>query len=272
MRVFAADIKKICTSYGFFSCVIFTVVLLFSAQIYVDPMTQNRYSVIRAAFEYTRERMCSIDELCAESVIQNARSGWFTLFAPITAAFCFVPIISAERDEKAVRFQIIRTSKAKYFFSQFFSGIISGGIAVLIGYIIFAAAAAFLFPSAAEIQSAGIEFNFTKAALLMFLFGAFWSIPAMLLASVIRNKYLVLCIPFFLKYALSQTSQMLLQNAVAGDFDEKIYKLANIINPDGILWISDYTRLNVILVFGISAIIFTALFIAISFRRGDCGA
>jgi len=65
---------------------------------------------------------------------------------------------------------------------------------------------------------------------------------------------------------------MLSQNAVAGDFDEKIYKLASLINPDGILWINDYTRLNVILVFGISAIIFTALFIVISFKRGDCGA
>ena len=39
----------------------------------------------------------------------------------------------------------------------------------------------------------------------MFLYGAFWAAPAMLLTGVIHNKYLILCLPFFLKYTMNQT-------------------------------------------------------------------
>ncbi|MGN0670890.1 MAG: hypothetical protein ACI4JZ_10110, partial [Oscillospiraceae bacterium] len=200
MRSFFVSLRKNVTSLGFWLCVGMTVLLLFAAEVYFDFGTQTRYSVFRALTNLSREELANHFELCSTTVIQNARGGWFTLFAPIIAAFCFVPTMCAEREQNAVRFQVFRTTKLNFHITQFLSGVISGGLAMALGYIIFAAAAFALFPSVSEMKSAemlqDVNFNLFELTLGVWLFGAFWSIPAMFLTSVLRNKYLILCIPF----------------------------------------------------------------------------
>lgn len=279
MRNLFVSLRKNITSGGFWLCAGMTVLLLFSAEIYTDYDTMNRYSVFRALTDFSREELAAHFEMYNTAVIQNARGGWFTLFAPIIAAFCFVPLICAEHEENAMRFQIFRISKIKYSVTEFLSGTISGGLAMALGYALFGGAAMILFPGAPDLGGYDPEmfgnaaFNFPKLLLEMWLYGAFWSAPAMFCTSVTRNKYIVMCIPFFIKYGLAQTYQKLILNAISFEgIDEKMLKLANIINPDGILWVSDYTRLNAILVFGISAAVFFAAYVIINQKRGDCGA
>lgn len=277
MKIFLLHLREMCTSKGFFICISFTVILLFSAQVYVDPITQNRYSVIRAFFDLSRE-LSEHYELCDIIIIQNARSGWFTLFAPIITALCFVPPMCTQREEKAVRFRIFRTTKMKYYVTQFFTGVISGGTAISIGYIIFASVVAVLFPSISHLSLneaqllTDVTFSFPKMLCEMCFYGAFWSVPAMFLTSVMQNKYLIMCIPFFVKYGLTQTYQMLVQNAFINGFDNEMYNFANLINPDGILWTSAGTRLNVVLLFSAFVAVFFTAFVIILNRRGDCGA
>lgn len=280
MRNLFVSFKKIITSRGFWLCVGMTVLLLFAAEVYTDYSTQSRYSAFRALTSLSREELCAHKELCNVMVIQNVRGGWFTLFAPIITAFCFVPLMCAEREENAVRFQIFRTSKLKYGISEFLSGVISGGTAVTLGYVIFCGAAAILFPGVSQMSGHEAEFlnditfDFPKPVLGIWLFGAFQSIPAMFLTSVLRNKYLIMCIPFFAKYALSQTVQKLSQNAYA-DFenvDDAMLKFINTVNPDGLLWITYAANQAAALFFGIIAAVFFAMFIIIAQKRGDCGA
>lgn len=238
MREPFVSFRKIFTSRGFWLCVGMTVLLLFAAEVYTDFDTQDRYSVFRAITSLSREELCAHRELCDVMVIQNSRGGWFTLFAPIITAFCFVPTMCAEREENAVRFQIFRTSKLKYSVSKFLSGVIAGGAAVTLGYVIFSGAASVLFPS------------------------------------VLHNKYLIMCIPFFAKYALSQTVQKVSQDMYS-DFenvDETMRKFINTVNPDGLLWITYAENHAAALFFGITAAVFFAMFIIIIQKRGDCGA
>lgn len=279
MRNLFVSFKKIITSRGFWLCVGMTVLLLFSAEVYTDYDTQDRYSVFRALTSLSREELCAEQELCGIMVIQNARGGWFTLFAPIITAFCFVPTMCAEREENAVRFQIFRTAKLKYSITKFLSGIISGGLAMALGYVIFSGAAMLLFPNVSEMTDSAkqmlgdITLDFPRLVVTTWLFGAFWSVPLMFLTSVLRNKYLVMCIPFFLKYGLTQSHHKILENTFsAEEIDEKMMKLANFIDPDGLLWINDSTRLNVISLFGIVSVLFFAAYIIIMQKRGDCGA
>ena len=277
MRSFIVTFRKNVTSLGFWLCVGMTILLLFAAEIYFDFGTQTRYSVFRALTDFSRSELANHFELCSITVIQNARGGWFTLFAPIIAAFCFVPTMCAEREQNAVRFQIFRTKKLNFHISQFLSGVISGGFAMALGYIIFAAAAFALFPSVSEMNSAemlqGANFNLLELTLGVWLFGAFWSIPAMFLTSVLRNKYIILCIPFFVKYGLNQTYQKVFQDAVSSEkFDKNLLEIANLINPNGLLWITDSTRLSVSLVFGISSILLFCAYLIVEQKRGDCGA
>lgn len=278
MRNLIVSFRKIMTSSGFWLCVGMTVLLLFSAEVYTDYDTKSRYSVLRALTSFSPEELSKNYELCNILVAQNARSGWFALFTPITTAFCFVPLMCSESEENAVRFQIFRTTKLKYSVAKFLSGAVSGGIAVMLGYLIFIVPTMLLFPRVSEMSiSAAVmlkdtPFNFPKLVIGMWFYGAFWSVPAMFLTSVLRNKYLVMCIPFFAKYGLAQTYQKMLENALfSGDFDEKMIKFANSVNPDGILWISETTRLNVILLFGILTLNFFAAFLIIMQKRSDCG-
>ena len=279
MRNFFVSFRKNTASPGFLLCVAMTVLLLFAAEVYYDFDTQTRYSVFRALTYLTPDEHAANYELCSQMVVQNACSGWFSLFAPIIAAFCFVPTVCTERGEKAVRFQIFRTTRLKYSLSQFFSGVISGGAAISLGYIIFAALVMGLFPDIGEMSEFAADvllettFDLPYQILKMFLFGAFWSIPAMLLTSVLNNKYLIMCIPFFLKYGLKQFHQKISQDAFSAvNTDKNAIALANAINPDGILWVYDETRLVIWLVFGISAALMFAAFIIINRKRVDCGA
>lgn len=279
MRNFFVSLRKNTASPGFLLCVAMTVLLLFAAEVYYDFDTQTRYSVFRALTYLTPDEHAANYELCSQMVIKNACSGWFSLFAPIIAAFCFVPTVCTERGEKAVRFQIFRTTRLKYSLSQFFSGVISGGAAISLGYIIFAALVMGLFPDIGEMSEFAADvllettFDLPYQILKMFLFGAFWSIPAMLLTSVLNNKYLIMCIPFSLKYGLKQLHQKISQDAFSAvSSDKNAISLANAINPDGILWVYDETRLVTWLVFGISAALMFAAFIIINRKRVDCGA
>ncbi len=279
MRNFIVSFRKIITSRGFWLCMIMTTILLFAAEIHIDTETQNRYSSIRALLSFTREELASKYEMCNIMVLKSARGGWFTLFAPIITGFCFVPLMCTEREENAVRFQIFRTSKLKYSVTEFLSGVISGGLAMTLGYLIFSIAAMRLFPDISEMTGMGIEilqsvsFNFPRLVLGMWLYGAFWSMPAMVLTSVMRNKYLVMCIPFFVKYGLTQTYHKIQENAFSSEeVDMKMLEFAGFIYPDGLLWISDSTRLSAALLFGTLSIAFFAAFIIIMQKRGDCGA
>ncbi|MDE6732077.1 MAG: hypothetical protein K2J77_04290 [Oscillospiraceae bacterium] len=279
MRTVCVILKKIITSRGFWLCVIMTVVLLFAADVHIDYNTMNRYSVIRGLHDFTREELAKEFEFCNISVVQNARTGWFMLFAPILGAFCFVPIITTERDENALRFQIFRASKLKYYIAEFFAGVISAGTATALGYTLFAAIAFPLFPSVSEMSDfaammlEGTTFNFPKLLLEMWCYGAFWSVPAMLLTSVLRNKYLIMCIPFFIKYGLTQTYQKIMQNGFASGIpDAKTLKLINAINPDGIIRINEFNCVSVIVLFATLFVFLFAIYLIISMKRSDCGA
>lgn len=281
MREAIIQFKKIFTSGGFYLCVLSTLILLFCAEVYAEPLTGNCYSAIRALLEFNREEMLQKLELCDILVMRSARGGWFTLFSPMIAAFCFVPSMCAERGNNALRFQIVRSSKLKFSLSQYFSGIISGGIAVALGYALFCGMVFFLFPGKSDFgdlyaqRLESIVFDLPKAMLGIWLYGAFWSVPAMFCTSVMQNKYLIMCIPFFIKYGISQTVQRLTQLAFA-DFENINYTLSRITfiaNPDALMYLGDTPDYGWILLnFGIFFALFSGCFLIIQRNRRDCGA
>ena len=281
MRELLVSFRKIMTSCGFWLCVGMTVVLLFTTAIYEDTTTFDRYSVIRALTDLTAEERTLHYELCRTVVMMNVRSSWFTMFVPIITAFCFVPRMCAERDSNAVRFQVFRSSKLKFNAVQFVSGTVAAGTAVLIGYVLFCGAVHLLFPAPSEYGGWNAEmiasygFSFPKLLLEIGLYGMFWSIPAMFCTSVMRNKYLIMCIPFFAKYGLTQAVQMVQQNAVV-DYENVNTGLLNFaitVNPDGLLTIAYRPDFKApALFFGITAAMFAAAYLVIGQNRRDCGA
>lgn len=281
MRNIYTELKKLFTAPGVYICIAATVVLLFSAQVYTDHATQDRYSAISAAISFDREYCLREISLCSIAVMQSARGGWLTLFVPIITAFCFVPSICSQRDANAVRFQIFRSSKLKFSLSQYFSGIFSAGFATAAGYAVFCTAAAILFPSPSEYGEfeaqmiMGSGFSFPLALLGMWLYGIFWSIPAMFCTSFLRNKYLIMCIPFFVKYGITQLFQRLTQEAFA-DYENINYDLLNFtdtVRPEALIYVdTDQNRWWILLVFGAISVLFLTGYLIIQRAWGDSGA
>lgn len=280
IRNLIISFKKIFTSPGFYLCAATTVVLLFAAEIYTDPNSQSRYSVIRALADFSPEELAKRREFCDMVIMNNARGGWLALFAPIITSFCFVPQMCAESEANATRFQIFRSSKIKYNISVFLSGILSGGLALAFGYSLFCAAVSFLFPNASVFGAFEMEmyiggFKFAEALLSMFFYGIFQSVPAMFCTSVLKNKYLIMCIPFFIKYGLTQTVERIFQNALT-DFtnvNENMLKFARLTDPDALLWFfSRGERLPISFLCGTLAAAFFVGYLIVKQHWSDSGA
>lgn len=253
--------------------------MLFSAEIYIDPITLNHYSVFRCITDFTKEERFNLPyEMCSSVVFGSALSGWFIYFVPIITAFCSTPVACTEREENALRFQIFRCSKVKYNAVQFISGIISAGAAVLIGYLIFCGIVSAIFPNtndySAEIAQNLTDWlnNYPTLILGVFCEGVYSSIPSMFLSCVIRNKYLIMCIPFFLKYGLTQIYISTISNAMNADNMYTKYKLAMLLNPDGVLRLSKSNILNVFLLFGRTGLALFIAYMIVTSKWSDCGA
>lgn len=273
--------RKLLTSLGFYLCILGTVALLFSAQVYTDTVNENRYSVIQAAMEFDGGYCLQHYDLCDFMIMKNAEYGWLTLFVPMITAFCFVPSMCTEQASNAIRYQIFRSSRLKFEFSRFLSGIISGGTAAAVGYAVFCGTVSLLFPAAAEYGGyegqilADITFSFPCELLGIWLYGVFWSTPAMLLTSMMQNKYLIICIPFFVKYGMTQGYQRMIQSAV-GDFenvDHDLLKFLNITSPEALMGLDGNGDFGwILLCFGTLLSGFLILYLTIQKSRRDCGA
>lgn len=287
------NLKMIFTNYGFYICTAFTVVLCFCAGIYRDPINNNEYSVIKSLMEFNREFMLNDKSFCSYSVAERGSGSWLSMFIPIISAFAFIPLVCDESESRFVRFSVFRSSKFSYRTSKFLTGCISGGLAVMLGYIIFTASVYVLFPNISEYSPEAqamlreeLSYIYPEASkhghvfllgiksLEMFLYGAVSAVPSVMLTCLMRNKYLVMCIPFFLKYAVTQTSVRLSARAFS-DWENPNIRLSNfasVISPDALLGVFTSHYMRQIFLYNGALLLFAFLFyMIVCGRRLDCG-
>lgn len=124
-------------------------------------------------------------------ILYNSISPYITLFLPVLSSIPFVTVFCAERISGGMRFTITRSGKNVYCISKFISAIISGGLAVMFGFIPYSVVVYFEFPdNNAEIS------EFMKMYAGMGLYGMVSVLPAFFLSSFIKNKYMICCFPF----------------------------------------------------------------------------
>ena len=247
LRIIKTDMKKVFTSFGFYSCVIITFLLCFTYNLSYDYIANEGLSVFAVFTRYSRSELLENIDYCTLSVFRLSISQWVILFIPIIASFSFVPLFCDERNSKLIRYSTIRTSKITYNVGKFVTAFLAGGLAILIGHMLFGITIQFMFPSLseypAEMQNYFIEslaFTEPKMANLykeigsigliiprlfeLFLYGAISSIPVLVLAAISKNIYVIICIPFLMKYLIDQTMSKISYN---------LYMSSE--SPDGIL-------------------------------------
>lgn len=77
----------------------------------------------------------------------------------------------------------------------------------------------------------------------MFAFGAVSAIPAFFLTGFMKNKYLIICIPFFVKYALMQSNGILSAQAFSNyeNPNTKLLKILSITDTNALGNLFDYS-------------------------------
>lgn len=255
LKLINVNLRKVMTSAGFYACVLLTALLCFTAQAYHDIAENKNYSVIGVLLKFTREEMLTNSQFSAYEMISCVSGGWLSLFIPIVAAFPLMPLICDERESKCVRYSAFRSSRLSFSTGSFLTAMISGGLSVFCGFVLFALFVYMLFPNISEyapelrestewwISGAfplfsrfGYLYLIALDCLEMFMYGALSAVPALIMTAFMKNKYLVLCIPFFLKYAATQLHTGLLRDVY--------YNIENI--NEGLLDILSITELDAI--------------------------
>ena len=291
-RIIKTDFYKIVTGYGMYLCVLFTIILCFGTSIHIDMMNNDQYSVIRSLITFDTEFMLSSYDFISINVALKGAGSWLSMFIPIISAFAYIPLVCDESESKSIRNAVFRSSKLKFYLSRFITAVLSGGFAVMIGYMVFCGMVFILFPGIGEfpaetrefyiqylsdVYPSTADFGIGSALLIkfaeIFVYGAIAAIPAILLTAVSKNKYVVLCIPFFIKYALTQTSVKLIAQAYSNGegVGGKLTDISNVINLDYVLQIYEMKGYKLIAVYIIVAISTLALYLFIQLRRFDSG-
>lgn len=251
LHLIQVNLKKVLTSGGFYACALLTVVLCFTAEIGTDPVRHEGLSVIQISRMLSREEMLSQVQYHYYNILRNGMGVWISIFIPIIAAFPFIPLVCDARESRSVRMTCIRLNKRTFNIGSFLSAMLAGGLAVLTGFLIFAGITAFLFPQAAEyspemraameenypavfplFSKLGYPYLYALRFLEVFLYGAASAVPAFLLTAVMKNKYLILSIPFFIIYMLRELQAKLLEQ-VWRDWENPDLRLRRILTVTG---------------------------------------
>lgn len=182
------ELRKTIFSYGFILCIIVTFLLCFTSSVYTDSLTGKEYSVFEVISNKSRSAFSSFT---SSQILHASVSPYLTLFIPVLSSLPFVTSFCAERLGGNMRFVITRSGKYKYCISKFISAVLSGGTAVMVGFILYSAVVCFAF-SNEELY----VLELIKMYVGMGIYGMISVLPAFFLSAFIKNKYMICCFPF----------------------------------------------------------------------------
>lgn len=224
-NTFTQDMKKTVFSFGFWACVVLTFLLCFTSVAYRDYDTGKEYSIIESIFSLDDDFKKMHVEFYWRNIYSGALGEYLTMLLPIITAFTFIPNFCSERNSGLVRYTVYRTGTIRYCVSKFVTAVLCGGLAVLIGNLLFIGASYLLFLKPEDYQHL-VEFgeilpseftfswmSFRRNTLGCFLTGAMSTLPAFVLSAFVKNRYIITCVPFMAMYMYSSFLQKLMMNA-----------------------------------------------------------
>lgn len=236
LLILKCDLQKCAINIGFLGSVLITAVLCFSSNGYFDSMTEKTFSVFEVALTFDRSLIASDYRMSSIMLFRGALSGYAGMFLPILSSFPFVMSFCTERASGTVRAVISRTGKTNYYFGKFISALISGGISVALGVLLYGAILRIVFPSVSEYAVAPEMLDFilpdgeaaltARTVLNALISGISAVVPAFFLSSFCKNPYIITCVPFLLAYIRDTLVTSLVSTAVGA----RQYEAAQIMN------------------------------------------
>lgn len=278
IKLLKCDLEKSLISLSSIAVILITFVLCLTGVVYTDGEGRG-YSVLESLFGFDRKFMEQSDFFCSLSVFKSALSGYAAMFLPILAAFPFVTSYCSEKNSGNLRLTIFRSKRICCYISKFLCSALCGGICVALGTMLFGAFVFALFPDMSHYSPEAMEFlfpggaaaEFFKKALSAFIYGCTNALTAFLLSSFCGNKYIILCVPFILRFIHNTAYNKILTNSSDPDIYEKLRPFESGAASQ-IPYLRDEKTLAAVII--ITAVLVLALllgYIAIRERRTDKG-
>lgn len=270
LRSIGAELGNMLCSPWFYLAMAGLVALCLSAEYYTDSFGKS-YSIGGLLFTGQKpNREISFSYLLSA----GAGGGMFRCFASLCISLPFVMRVSAERTSGYIRFANYHAGTGKYVLVKGFAGLLCGGFLAAAGFLCYAA----ILLSGVSIRGlnslsdgVGTVVVCLRLVLGMFFYGAFsigWIYP---FAGWVKDKYVLLCIPFLCRYLYLQvlfqiSLRMVEMQEIAGL--ERISKMY----PDSIIFSSgqnmDWPGLGLR---GLLVLAAAALWLLMMKRRRDLG-
>ncbi len=270
---------------------------LFSPIFYLK--TDTAYSIFDIFKNYTKIAMSEQTDLYSYEVFNSCFKGdYFSMFAPVIVSIASVNLKADERNSGAWRYFLHRSGKMAYYVGSGLFYLLAGGMVLLFfsalwGIFTYAALPGLSYYSQEQADFI-VHFSLCPAGSIMeklyhcggfplmiaaqfleiFIYGMVQSAAAMLVTLLTENKYLIICTPFFLRYALNQGMRMLpyigttLQIPFSRD---TLRRIANTLDPEAVIHLFTYAdNFWGILILNLSyLLVCIGIFCLFSYRKGN---
>lgn len=278
VRALLNEMKKNTGSLAFIVSAIAVTVLFFASGIYTDPVSGRTYSIFECVFALDSEFIKSNYEFSSIMVFLRGVNEYLLMFMPVLTAVSYISVFGSEFESTFYRYEMFRTQKKYIAVSKFCGGVINGGMVAVVGTILYGLVVLFLFPSFGSYQmdTEIIEMLFPDNVVIiiikrlagMFLYGMFSSILSVVLSALIRNVYVVLCLPFMITYLYSMAlNKIALSEEVL--YTETFTKI-QLLYPQSIIYLFDNSSAVITLLLNmVFVIVALCVYTVILVRKGD---
>ena len=196
-------LKRICKNKIYWLAVLSALVLLLCSVIYTDPTTGETFTFLSLFYNEDMQSRLGYGSISFRNIFMGYNLyNYLWMFAPIIVG---IPCVLNQRTE---RFVLFRGSKNGYFFSKYVSNLVLGGAIMVLAQMLFMFIGMGLMQYLTIVKQMEITpeplWDTYMAQRLWDIFcdSVLQTIPGILLAEFIRNKYLILCVPFVWKYLM----------------------------------------------------------------------
>lgn len=164
--------------------------LLLCSIVHTDVMSGEKYTFLSLFYNEAAKEALQYGQISIKGILIGRDTSYLWMFCPIIVG---IPCVLTQKVE---RFVLFRISKNNYFFSKYISNLLLGGFIMLGAYLLFA------FVGTLVTEEIIWDLYLARKLLSVFCWGMINTIFGIVLSEFMRNKYLILCIPFVLNYFL----------------------------------------------------------------------
>lgn len=215
MRIIISELKKsLYLPLFLLSCIGIIIVCCFSEG-YVSASGRT-YTIMELLLFLRRNAMLTDISLNRYDIWVRGIGIWAQLLLPFLVSIGYLYTVSNEKQSGFNRLLLVRENNFKYGISKLAAAILSGGIIMSVGYLLFGIIVLFRFPSIQEYSIDKINLymeiypDFQETAFCfkklggVFLYGMSINVFGYLVSVFFRDKYILICLPLMLKYIWGQ--------------------------------------------------------------------